>query len=369
MGNEEKKYTTIHYHQYLAIDKITNAQNLRSIEVGQPAHEEMLFIIVHQVYELWFKQIIHELSSVIDMFKDDKVDERNIGTATDRLNRINEIQKLLIQQIRILETMTPLDFLDFRNYLFPASGFQSMQFREIEILLGLPEQQRITYNNHHYAAVFSEEQKASLANLQASGSLFEVVEKWLERTPFIKFGDFKFLESYQLAVKNMLDKEKLAIENSQFLNEHEKEMRLAMLGNTDSYFQSVFKPEVHEALRKEGKLRFGYNATLAALLINLYRDEPILKGPFNLLTKLVEIDQNLTTWRYRHAQMVLRILGKKIGTGGSSGHDYLEDTAKKHHIFTDLHNISTLLIPRSELPILPDEVSKQLGFYFSRSGM
>jgi len=108
-----------------------------------------------------------------------------------------------------------------------------------------------------------------------------------------------------------------------------------------------------------------YKATLAALLINLYRDEPILHNPFNLLQCLVEIDEQLTTWRYRHTQMVLRMLGKKIGTGGSSGYDYLHATAVKHHVFADLHNISTLLIPRSELPELPTELKQNLGFHFS----
>jgi tryptophan 2,3-dioxygenase len=80
---------------------------------------------------------------------------------------------------------------------------------------------------------------------------------------------------------------------------------------------------------------------------------------------IVDIDEIVTNWRYRHAQMVLRMLGKKIGTGGSSGHEYLLKTALKHQIFTDLHNISTLLIPRSELPVLPANVKKELGFFFA----
>jgi tryptophan 2,3-dioxygenase len=101
-------------------------------------------------------------------------------------------------------------------------------------------------------------------------------------------------------------------------------------------------------------------------LINLYRDEPILQMPFNLLMRLVDIDEMLTSWRYRHAQMVLRMLGRKIGTGGSSGYDYLHATAVQHHIFNDLHNISTLLIPRSELPELPATLKRELGFYFSQ---
>ncbi len=366
MDNPSKKYSTIHYQSYLQLEKILGAQRLRSAELeSAPAHDEMLFIIVHQVYELWFKQILFELESVRGMFEENHVDEHQVGKAVARLRRVTEIQKLLIEQISVLETMTPLDFLDFRNYLFPASGFQSFQFRKVEIILGLKEKSRLTYNNQPYASVFDEAQQAELGRLANRRSLFDLVEDWLERTPFLQFGEFQFLDLYQQAVANMLETEAEAIRDSGYLTPEEKDMRLKMLGSTDSYFQSVFDPQVHESLRREGKLRLSYRATVAALLINLYRDEPILHLPFQLLQSLADIDEHLTTWRYRHAQMVLRMLGKKIGTGGSSGYDYLHATAVRHHIFADLHNISTLLIPRSELPQLPASVKRELGFHFS----
>ncbi len=107
-------------------------------------------IITHQAYELWFKQIIHELESVVQLLQVDRIDERKIGIVVGRLKRVESILQLLIQQVGLMETMTPLDFLDFRNYLFPASGFQSFQFRAVECLLGLPEMQRITYFNQKY---------------------------------------------------------------------------------------------------------------------------------------------------------------------------------------------------------------------------
>jgi len=366
MSDKTKKYATIHYHNYLQLDKILSAQEMRSAQLEpKPAHDEMLFIVVHQVYELWFKQIIHELQSVGGMFEAHTVDERNIGTAVARLKRVVEIQQLLIQQIGVLETMTPLDFLDFRNYLFPASGFQSFQFRMVEAMLGLPEDGRLTYNNLPYASVFEQEQQQALQRASNGRTLFDLVEDWLERTPFLRFGDFDFLLHYRQAVYNMVEREAAAIRESAYLTDDEKAMRLRMLGSADTYFQSVLNPEVHQQLRQEGKLRLSYRATVAALLINLYRDEPILHLPFNLLLCLVEIDEHFTTWRYRHAQMVLRMLGRKIGTGGSSGYDYLHATAVKHHIFADLHNISTLLIPRSELPELPESVKRELGFYFT----
>ncbi|RMG24783.1 MAG: hypothetical protein D6730_12090 [Bacteroidetes bacterium] len=363
----KKKYSRVHYRSYLGLDQLLNAQHPRSEELdGNMAHEEMLFIIVHQSYELWFKQIIHELSSVLEMFDRDDVDEQSIGVAVSRLNRVIQIFKLLIEHIPIMESMTPLDFLDFRNYLFPASGFQSFQFRKIENLLGLPENERMTYSGHHYAAFFSEEEREELHAIATGSNLFSAVESWLERTPFLQFGDFEFLPQYRKAVERMIAREANAIKNSDYLDEDEKEMRLRMLGTTDTFFESILDPDVHARLVQEGKQRLSYKATLAALMISLYNEEPLLQLPYRFLLRLMDIDELLTTWRYRHAQMVMRMLGRKTGTGGSSGHRYLLATAMKHHIFTDLHNISTLLIPRSELPELPPAVKKQLGFAYAK---
>jgi len=367
MQDSTKKYATIHYQKYLGLDKLLDAQHPRSASLDKdPAHEEMLFIIVHQSYEIWFKQIIHELESVIDMFYKEAVDEKNIGTAVDRLSRVGDIINLLTEHISIMETMTPLDFLDFRNYLFPASGFQSFQFRKIENLLGLRESQRMTYGGHHYGVFFSEEQKAELEEIAEGKNLFMVMEDWLERTPFLKFKDFKFLDLYKRAVENMVFKEADAIKSTTYLSEEEKEKRLKMMGSTDTYFQSILDREVYRQMVEAGKQRLNYEATLAALMINLYNEEPLLQLPYRLLLTIVDIDELLTNWRYRHAQMVLRMLGRKIGTGGSSGHDYLRETAGRHRIFTDLHNISTLLIPRSELPELPQELKRELGFFYSK---
>ena len=367
MKDKSKKYSTVHYQSYLDLEKLLSAQNMRSAELEEsPAHDEMLFIITHQVYELWFKQVLHELQSVMEMFSQQEVDERQIGVAVHRLKRVVSIQKLLIEQISVLETMTPLDFLDFRSYLFPASGFQSFQFRMIESILGLRDEGRLTYNNQPYENAFDEKLRSQLQQIKQQESLFDRVEDWLERTPFLQFKGFKFLEHYQNAVNSMIQKEQEMIRSSQYLNEKEKEMRLKMLGNTDSYYSIITSEKAHNDLRKEGKLRLSYRATVGALLINLYRNEPILHQPYQLLTTVVEMDELLTTWRYRHAQMVLRMLGKKIGTGGSSGYDYLHATAVKHHIFSDFHNISTLLIPRSELPELPEQVRKELGYYYSK---
>jgi len=364
MSADDKKYSSVHYNSYLRIDELLSNQILRSEEVGKPAHEELLFIITHQVYELWFKQINHELRSVINMFDDGIVNERNMGVTVGRLGRVGEILELMIKQIGVLETMTPLDFLDFRNYLFPASGFQSFQFREMELLLGLKEEKRHTYHNTDYKSVFADDKKHVLKDLEEGMSLFELIDDWLERTPFLQVGSWDFIEAYKKAVENMLSKEKEAIMATDILSDKYKKMRVDMLGDTDTYFGSIMSEDHHNELLNEGRVKLSYKSTVAALLINLYRDEPILQVPFQLLAKLVDVDELLARWRYRHAQMVMRMIGRKVGTGGSSGHEYLHKTAKGHHIFADLHNVSTLLIPRSELPELPADLRKNLGFFY-----
>lgn len=361
----DDRYSSIHYTSYLQIDKLLDAQKMRSEELGEPAHEEMLFIIVHQVYELWFKQINHEVRSLLKMFGQGIVNEKNMGTAVSRLERVVTILNHGVDQIKILETMTPLDFLDFRNYLFPASGFQSFQFREMEVMLGLKEDIRTTYNDMKYASVFTKERRNVLSDLEHNKSLFELVGDWLERTPFLELDDFNFISYYKDAVERMLKREQDAIKQTEVLSEEQKAMRLQMLGNTSDYFSNIFNQERHESMIESGEVRLSYKATVAALLINLYRDEPILQMPFRLLSTLVELDDVLTTWRYRHAQMVMRMLGRKVGTGGSSGYDYLARTATKHKIFKDFHNVSTLLIPRSDLPDLPESVKRNFGYFFS----
>jgi len=360
-----QKYSSMHYNDYLELKNILNSQNLRSVEVGHPAHDEMLFIIIHQVYELWFKQIIHELGSIADMMKDGKFDETNMGTATARLYRVCEIQKVMIEQIRILETMTPLDFLDFRNYIIPASGFQSFQFRIAEIMLGLRRDERLQYNQSVYASVFDDEKRAILEKLESQNSLFDLVEQWLERTPFLKTDRFNFKESYISAVKNMTQKERDSINETDYIAQQDKDIRLNMLQQTENYILSALDESKHKTMQENAEIRLSHKAVMGALLINLYRDMPILRQAFAFLTALVEIDEQFTHFRFRHSQMVLRMLGKKMGTGGSSGYEYLRSTVEKHKIFADLHNISTLLIPRSDLPELPEETLKQLGYYFN----
>lgn len=362
-----KPYPPAYYADYLRLDQLLSAQSMRSAEFSKPAHDEMLFIIAHQAFELWFKQILHELHSVCEMFEREFVDEKNLGVAVARLQRITEIQKVIIDQFRILETMTPLDFLEFRDFLSPASGFQSVQFRLIENRLGLQRAQRVNFSQAAYDHRLSDEHQAAIRQSESQPSLFELVDRWLERTPFLSFGDFDFWQSYKHAVSEMLRRDRDTILSNPTLSPAEKSRELETLQKTETNFLAILDETEYERLREQGLRRLSHRAAQAALLIFLYREQPILHQPFRLITTLIEIDELLTTWRYQHAMMVQRMIGTKIGTGGSSGHQYLKKTVDAHRIFTDFFNLSTFLIPRSALPELPKTVQRELGFYYGAS--
>jgi tryptophan 2,3-dioxygenase len=359
-------HTNVYYGDYLQLDRILNAQHLESVRHGDAAHDEMLFIITHQAYELWFNQIIHELRSIIGLFSGDQVDDKQMGVVIARLQRIRVIQQLLLQQIDVIETMTPLDFLEFRDLLVPASGFQSLQFKEIEIRLGLKRAQRSPADRSFFMTRLRDEDRAHLEQMEDEPSLFELTDDWLSRMPFTEFESFDFWKAFDAAVQQMLESDRMIIESNPTVDAEEKEFQLGQLEATGARFDALLDKDKYEALRESGEVRFSQRATLSALFINLYRDQPILFLPFKYLTHLAEIDEHFTAWRARHAMMVQRMLGRKIGTGGSSGHDYLATTTQQNRVFTDLFTLSTFLIRRSALPVLPDELVKTLGFQFGR---
>lgn len=361
----DRTFPPVQYSEYLRLDKILSSQYPKSAEYGKPAHDETLFIIVHQVYELWFKQILHELDSILTMFRSESIDEKNIGLVVSRLNRIQEIQRLLIGEIDVLETMTPLDFLDFRNYLVPASGFQSFQFRMIEIRWGLRPEQRIEFDQKAYYQRFPEEEQVRLKQAEREPSLFDLVERWLERTPFLQFHGFDFFESYRQTVFHMLASDEQIIRSNPVLTEEEKNKQLKILDSTRENFVTLFDETKHAEAVRSGRCRLSCRASLAVLFIYLYRDQPILHLPYKLLENLVTIDEGFSIWRYRHALMVLRMIGSKIGTGGSAGHHYLKQTAEQYKVYNDCFNLTTFLIPRSDLPELPQDLQTVLGFSYS----
>lgn len=354
----------VYYSEYLQLDKILGAQRLVSDEVGKPAHDELLFIIVHQTYELWFKLILFELDSVIQIFDTDRIDEKQMGAVIGRLDRIHTIQQTLVQQIDVIETMTPMDFLEFRDLLIPASGFQSVQFKQIEARLGLKREQRMRADQEFIASRLSADDQALLVSAESSPSLFELTERWLARMPFLKFSGFDFWQKYRDAVAEMLDSDESIVRRNSAISEREREFQLKAVAATRASFAALLDENEYRRLQTSGQIRMGQQAFLAAIFIYQYRGEPILFLPFQYLTLLVEIDEMLTRWRARHVIMVQRMLGTKIGTGGSSGRDYLSQTTEHNRVFIDLYHLSTFLIRRSALPELPVSLRREMGFQF-----
>src|SRR5688572_2303101 len=174
----------LHYHDYLQLDKILNAQFPESDKKQLPAHDEMLFIVIHQTYELWFKLLHHEADSLAAILKKPALNDNSpeLQTVVHRLNRIVTILRVLVHQIDIMETMTPMDFLDFRDMLRPASGFQSWQFKELEAKLGLKFEHR--HGQEYYTSQLRAEHVGIIKKAEQQQSLLELVNVWLERMPF-----------------------------------------------------------------------------------------------------------------------------------------------------------------------------------------
>ncbi|WP_413287585.1 tryptophan 2,3-dioxygenase family protein [Bdellovibrio sp. HCB337] len=358
------KHPPIHYHDYLKIDQLLSAQKRRSEELGNPAHDELLFITVHQAYELWFKQIIFEIDSVLEIFSAHPIAEKNMALASARIDRVISILKLIMGQIDVMETMTPLDFLEFRDYLYPASGFQSVQFRLIETKLGLKEKERLLYNQTPFYQHLPEPQQKLVKEVMSKESLFELIDKWLARTPFLQNKEFDFWGLYKTAVTQMFEGDRQTVKMNPQLPEEVKKKNLEMIDASEKTFHATFSEEDYKKLQEQGHFHLSFKAFHGALLIYLYRDQPIFHVPFKILSSLMDIDELLTQWRYRHALMAHRMLGQKIGTGGSSGHTYLKAATDKHKVFTDFFNLSTFLIPRSKVPPLPESLQSKMNFNY-----
>lgn len=335
----------VYYGDYLQLDKILGAQEPESSRNGEEAHDEMLFIIVHQAYELWFKQILHELTSVTRIFSAPEVKDNSpaLNTVVHRISRVIEILKVLVQQINVIETMTPLDFLDFRNQLRPASGFQSFQFKMTEAIMGLKFDAR--HGKDYYMSQLREHDKAIIRAVEEQPSIIELVNSWLERMPFF---DETYWQSYQRIADG---------DDHPFWSDYRHIYEQGLVqGEKDNirFFDEVFTTGTPGYLST--------NANRSALFIMLYRDYPILHMPYRLLTSLLEIDELMATWRYRHMNMVHRMIGKRVGTGGSSGKNYLKASMDKHYIFSEIAELTSFLIERHNIPKLPQNLEEKLGF-------
>jgi tryptophan 2,3-dioxygenase len=247
------------YRSYLALDDVLAAQRPRSDE-----HDEMLFIVIHQVYELWFKQLLHELAGL-----QDRLTAGDTPHALHTLRRVLTILKVIVAQVDILETMTPREFTTFRGRLDASSGFQSEQFRELEAVLGRRESR--------------------------------VFEHYPEDTPARR--------------------------------------RIEQAMGRPALFDSYLHYLAHEgytvpraALDRDVREPWEASADVQDVLLAVYADDG---GAAQVAERLVDLDEGLQEWRYRHVKMVERTIGAKPGTGGSAGASYLWTTVARP-VFPDL---------------------------------
>lgn len=339
---ELKGRKPVYYSEYLQLDKILNAQQPESDKEGIVANDEMLFIIIHQAYELWFKQILHEVGIVRDIFKQSDIQDNtpDIYNSVHRLKRVCTILEVAVMQMGILETMTPLDFLDFRDLLRPASGFQSIQFKILEASLGLKYDQR--HGKEYYLSQLTEADRQRVKDAESQVSLIVLINGWLERMPFVKNTTY-----WQDAESTFWTAYRTAYQNS--LSEGEQQ--------NVTLFDTLFMNTDYPADRA-----LSADASRNALFIMLYRDHPLLQLPYELLSTLLEVDEQLSMWRHRHIHMVQRTIGKRVGTGGSTGAAYLRGAADSHYVFKELAELTSFLLPRHLLPELPVALVKDLGY-------
>ena len=342
----------LYYSEYIELDKILNSQHPRSFESMEDGNDEMLFIIIHQAYELWFKQIIFELDLARNTFIRGDINDNSadMSIVVHKLKRIGKILELINQQVGILETMTALDFLEFRNVLLPASGFQSKQFRLIEAKLGLKMEQRYKseYYKHSRRGSLSESDLREVNQAESENTLKELIIQWLERMPYL---DERYWKQYdQVTGSDSGDRHKFWVD-----------YRIAYQ-NSLSKSEAGRLREFDKVFFEEGRGDISPAAMRAALFITIYRDLPIFQFPFELLNTLSEIDELLSNWRYRHFMMVRRMIGIRIGTGGTSGAGYLEGTLSQHYAFREITEVATFLIERSKRPALPKALKEKASF-------
>lgn len=363
------------YWDYIRVEELLSLQSgLEETDEGL-ANEEVLFVVVHQVYELWFKVILRELKAARDLFTSEPVAEQELSGAVERLRRITTIFRTACSHFEVVESLGTRAYLAFRDKLMPASGFQSAQLRQIEILFGLEESERIPLGppGSHLAALeepgggSSPALRRVEATLADTPNLKDAVEDWLARTPIdaVAAGEGGAPESdVDGFIERYLDAHAGVVRRSR---EHAQAVAAAAsreVAAEQERLTGVYERErrsVEDFLRPGDERRARVRA--AMVFLETYRDLPLLAWPREVLAALIEVEQGFVMFRQRHARMVERVIGRRTGTGGSAGVDYLDETALRYRIFRDLWAVRTLLLPAEAAPALRDP-----GFYGFRIG-
>ncbi|MCA9709369.1 MAG: tryptophan 2,3-dioxygenase [Myxococcales bacterium] len=352
------------YWDYIKVESLLGLQSGLEPDERTLSNDEVLFITVHQIDELWFKLILRELVYVRDCFARSPVPEQSLASAVRGIRRTSMLLRNVAQHFELMETMTTRDYLAFRDKLSPASGFQSAQMREIEIVMGLRTEQRVAmgHESSYLDALRNIDGSPSPAlqrveaRLQDPISLKHVLDEWLYRTPIqgsrpdadgdaANIAEFitEYLEAHlqqseaqtQSAQVQALNPEDAARLRTRFEQENAVARRFLLAED-----QPVADRPRRSRIRA------------AIVFIESYRELPLLAWPREVVDGIVALEQAFLIFRQRHARMVERVIGRRTGTGGSAGVDYLDQTALEYRIFSDVWAVRTLLVRRSSLPPL-----------------
>lgn len=361
----EGKKTT--YWDYIKVEELIALQSGIAENETDLGNDEVRFIVIHQIDELWFKLVIRELESVRDLFLLPFVPETSLAKTCSALNRVATIFELAASHFKLMETMRTQDYLTFRDKLSPASGFQSAQMREMEILLGLDPKDRIRlgYEGSFMDALESDgKRSASFERVQhritEGTSVKDSIYAWLYRTPIN--GSTPDSPDDQQVVRSFLDdcyacearsKEDListtAVEQA-LADEDIERLRnryQAELTESKNYLDAS---DIDDETEKSKVLRL----RAAVLFIEGNRELPLLSWPGEIIDGLIKVEQSMTIFRQRHARMVERIIGRRTGTGGSAGVDYLDQTALQYRVFREIWSARTMLLSPTQAPHTED---------------
>src|SRR5262245_52662498 len=320
------------YWNYLRLLDLLELQGGNEGDDAKLSEDELHFVVVHQVFELWLKLVLREVRLARDGLAAEWVPERHLPHIVRHLRRVIEIFKLSIDSFGVLETLTPQDFLAFRKKLGESSGFQSFQMRQMELLLGWQFWPRSIDPVADITAAAKKTSQgaaivAALEEARSDMSLRDALMYWLARTPIQgsspkDAGDTATVE--------------------RFIGDY---------GNALASYDPGLNDEFRQFVTPEGDNRQIRRARAGILFIESYRDLPLLSWPYVLIETVVEMEEQLVLWRTRHARMVERMIGRRAGTGGSAGFSYLDATAQ-HRIFGEFWTVRTLLVPRERIPPL-----------------
>jgi tryptophan 2,3-dioxygenase len=348
------------YWRYLRLDELLSLQN--GLDDGRaPSSDELRFIVVHQVDELWFKLVVSELEDARNLFALPRVPEASVASAVAALRRVALIFELAAAHFRLMETMRTQDYLRFRDKLSPASGFQSAQMREIEILMGLDDAERIPLGpGAGYRNALRSRDGGSTAALQR-------VERRIAETPTLKAAVYAWLLRTPIqgsTPEQSGDDDAVRAFLTEFLARHEQaiaELRTAARADArpgeersvDERYGAMLD-QARAYLLAEDAAADQRSRTLrlraAVLFIESHRELPLLSWPGEVIDGLIAAEQSMLVFRQRHARMVERVIGRRVGTGGSEGVAYLDQTALAYRVFKEIWAARTLLLAPERTP-------------------